>query len=129
MQTTLALCAKCRVLFWSRWKILLPCAHLRLWHLLSLPCLEDFPASETTLGQQINFSRTIFLSWITKPFLLGGNNGVVVTELGLGRTDTRTLIWFRLKKCFYLCSSFCAKLYHHLKSKGMFCKILPRLLL
>ena len=57
---------------------------------------------------------------------------MVVRRVGvLGRTDTRTLIWFRLKKSFYQSMlKFCAKLYHHLKSRGMlFCKILSRLLL
>jgi len=132
---------------WSRRKWFLRKAIL-LSHALSLwhpPCLEDFSASAShSFGKtnKLRSSQTIFLSWMTcfhqNKILIGGelnlffSGGIMVVRRDgvLGRTDTRTLIWFRLKIFFISMLKFCAKLYHHSKSRGMlFCKILSRLLL
>ena len=69
-------------------------------------------------------------SWLeNKTFFLGRrNNGAACQESWgwAGRTDIRTLIWFRLKKWFFLSIlKFCAKLYHHLKSRGCSAKSFP----
>ena len=108
---------------WSRRKWFLRKAIL-LSHALSLwhpPCLEDFSASASrSFGKtnKLRSSQTIFLSWMTcfhqNKILIGGelnlffSGGIMVVRRDgvLGRTDTRTLIWFRLKIFLYLCSSF-----------------------
>ena len=78
--------------------------------------------------------QTIFLSWMTcfhqNKILIGEQNlfgeAACQKRLGVGKTDTRTLIWFRLKKWFFLSIlKFCAKLYHHLKSGGCSAKSFP----
>jgi hypothetical protein len=67
------------------------------------------------------------LDWRTKPLFSGG--GIIVQQLvrdWVGRRDTRTLIWFGLKNWAFLSIlKFCAKLYHHLKSRGCSAKSFP----
>jgi hypothetical protein len=68
-----------------------------------------------------------------KTFFLGRrNNGAACQESWgwAGRTDIRTLIWFRLKKWFFfIYSQVLCEIVSSFKVKGLFCEILSRLLL
>jgi hypothetical protein len=59
------------------------------------------------------------LDWRTKPLFSGG--GIMVQQLvrdWVGRRDTRTLIWFRLKKCFFIYSQVLCEIVSSFKVKG-----------
>lgn len=63
----------------------------------------------------------------TKPFFSGGI--MVVRRVGVGQ-DRRTLIWFRLKKWFFIYAQVLCEIVSSFKVEGLlFCKILSRLLL
>merc|ERR1719288_160270 len=81
--------------------------------------------------------QTIFLSWMTcfhqNKILIGEQNlfgAAWQKRLGSGKTDTRTLIWFRLKKWFFfIYSQVLCEIVSSFKVRGLFCEILSRLLL